>query len=416
MISMKKLLVEILYALPIPLRKFLKKIFRFAVKGTHYIDFFIHDFRIPVSRINRDRLCVVYIGHNSIDSDITKIFYGEVIEPEPVEFIWIWQIRGRVDRFYQNADILLVSLSPIFCQGFLRKVSFEIPNVVELVTDFSGFSDDILNEIKNTTNKDDIRKVRKYGYEYEISTNLEDLKYFYENCHRPFVQERHGRSVYVNPWREFKRYFEEGELLLVKRDGHIVSGGLCQVKNKEYEILYNGVYQADSQLLKEGALSAEYAFSIVEAKKKGCKGINFGISRPFLKDGILQYKKKWKTHLRKNPEINRAFKLWIRRFSPEAIFFLEDNPFIIREGGHFFGIVFFGEQNIYSEKEITAILKKYYIEGMKRLIIVCLNAQRETQLKSISKHTQIPFVVVSFLDIKSRKPEELLQLIYKAAK
>jgi len=168
-------------------------------------------------------------------------------------------------------------------------------------------------------------------------------------------------------------------------------------------------------LLKEGALSAEYVFSIVEAKKKGCNGINFGISRPFLKDGILQYKKKWKTRLRKNPNANRSLRLWIRRFSPEAISFLEDNPFIIREGRRFFGIVFLGGQNIYKENEITAILKKYYIEGMKRLIIICLNDQCETQLRSISKHTQIPFVVVSFLDIKSRKPEELLQLIYKAA-
>jgi len=343
---LKNLLVEILYALPIPLRKVLKRMFRFAAKGIHYIDYFIHDFRIPVSRINHNGLCVIYIGHNSIDSDITKIFYGEVIEPEPVEFIWIWQIRGRVERFYQSADILLVSLSPIFYREFLHKVSFEIPNAVELAMDFSGFSDDILKEIKNSTNEDDIRKVRKYGYKYEISTDLEELKYFYENCHRPYVLARHGRSVYVNPWREFKRYFEEGELLLVKRDGRIVSGGICQVINKKYQILYNGVYQADLKLLKEGALSAEYVFSIVEAKKKGCNGISFGASRSFLKDGILQYKKKWKTSLRKSPNANRLLRLCVRRFSPGVIALLENNPFIIREGRHFFGIVFFGVKNI----------------------------------------------------------------------
>jgi len=66
-----------------------------------------------------------------------------------------------------------------------------------------------------------------------------------------------------------------------------------------------GVKNAYEKYVKLGALRAAYWFSIEYLRDLGYKEVGFGVTRPFLRDGVLQYKKKYKPRLYLSPSLFR---------------------------------------------------------------------------------------------------------------
>ena len=111
-------------------------------------------------------------------------------------------------------------------------------------------------------------------------------------------------------------------------------------------------------------------FGLQHLENKGYKKASLGYSRPFLHDGILQFKKKWSQRLVTADDEGFALKVLSR--TPAAKAFLCHNPFIFRRRGKFFAAVFVYGDRPPTDEEIRAIHSDYSYAGLARLFIYCL--------------------------------------------
>lgn len=237
----------------------------------------------------------------------TKVIYitSSVISPYIVERIcknatitkgekiYLWELRKFIDQH----DAVLIDMHRSFARFF--NDAFLIPPYVRQVLELN-------KPIEEITKKNrDLKKIKKY--QYEVFTDLDSLKFFYEKMHVPYIRKRFANSAQIKNFNEFKKTLSNGELLLIKIDDKFVSGVLCEMKGGVYYWLRVGAL--DESYVKEGALSAAYYFGIIRAKEKNAKGIDFGMSRPFLSDGVLRHKRKWGARICEDKSLKRILYL-----------------------------------------------------------------------------------------------------------
>jgi len=139
-----------------------------------------------------------------------------------------------------------------------------------------------------------VRKARKLGVSVASSTNVEDLKEFYElNCIT-----KQNLGVPCHPWEFFKNLFSilDGyvRLYLSRHEGNIIAGGVMECYKGQ--VLY-GYGAADPDHLD---LRPYYAFiwkSIEDACVNGCRTYDFGRTS-YDNTGLIQFKKNWGTRER----------------------------------------------------------------------------------------------------------------------
>jgi lipid II:glycine glycyltransferase (peptidoglycan interpeptide bridge formation enzyme) len=116
--------------------------------------------------------------------------------------------------------------------------------------------------------------------------------------------------------------------MLIKLDNKYIFGSLFFIKKDMVIGTHAGIMDEQIDCLKKSMSAASYYFSIIWAKENGAKFLDFGTCRPFLNDGLFQYKKKWGATIEKangNFEIF-AFKTYSNDKGMQS--FLENNPFI----------------------------------------------------------------------------------------
>lgn len=136
-----------------------------------------------------------------------------------------------------------------------------------------------------------VNKAEKLGVSVASSTNIEDLKEFYElNCIT-----KQNLGVPCHPWKFFKNMFSilesNVQLYLSQYEKSIIAGGVIVSYNGQ--VLY-GYGAADPNHLD---VHPYYAFiwkSIEDACTKGCRTYDFGRTS-YDNTGLIQFKKKWGT-------------------------------------------------------------------------------------------------------------------------
>jgi len=103
---------------------------------------------------------------------------------------------------------------------------------------------------------------------------------------------------------------------------------------------FMGVRDGDRELVKRGAISALYYHCALWAKEQGYRSIDFGHTRPFLRDGLLVSKKRWGMRMQRSERKHRS--LYLSRGSVNAEFdrFLSENPVVCEDRGRLRALVF----------------------------------------------------------------------------
>jgi lipid II:glycine glycyltransferase (peptidoglycan interpeptide bridge formation enzyme) len=205
---------------------------------------------------------------------------------------------------------------------------WNISKKLSMILDISEPFEKIYNKF-NKSAKEDIRKVKRYNYTYEISRDLDKLKLFYNHMYVPYTYSRHGKLAICANFFTIRHLFERGsKLMLIKLDNKYIFGSLFFIKKDMVIGTHAGIMDEQIDCLKKSMSAASYYFSIIWAKENGAKFLDFGTCRPFLNDGLFQYKKKWGAAIEKangNFEIF-AFKTYSNDKGMQS--FLENNPFI----------------------------------------------------------------------------------------
>jgi hypothetical protein len=153
-----------------------------------------------------------------------------------------------------------------------------------------------------------------------FSTDPEDLEFFYEKMYLPFIQKRHSDAIILKKVFLQQDMKKGGELCFIKKDGQIASGGFCTHVGDSYNMLILGM--ADEKYVEEGAVAALFYYGLHRALEKEARYFDFGLTRPFITDGVCIYKRKWGGRIQRDPDTPRV--LYLKNITKDGLIILDD--------------------------------------------------------------------------------------------
>jgi hypothetical protein len=218
----------------------------------------------------------------------------------------------------------------------------------------------------------DLRRIRRHGLEFTITRDLGQFDDFYYNMHLPYVTKTFGNCADPSPYKRMRAFLKFSDLLLIRSQETSIAGQLIMHYKAGPFLGDVGVRDGNREYVQNGAACALYHFGLQYVQEKGCKKAWLGYSRPFLRDGVLQFKKKWSQRV--TDSYSNGFTLRVLSYAPAAKAFLSNNPFIFKRGGLFYGAVFVDGDEPLSIEAMRELDKDYFHVGLSRLCIYRLVA------------------------------------------
>ena len=368
---------------------------------------------MPIYRIERSGLTVVFIGHEACDPYIIHLLYAEYLNAERIGTVPVWSLNRVIRRWEKTADLIIFRHKKFLPGGALARRMLVMPYYVAQTVELPPADADLRAVFRNSTTDGDLNRIRIAGFQYEVTQDAAQLEFFYDQMYRPFILARHREAASISPWPAFRRDYEKMELLLIRKAALPIAGTLNLQTGDCYTTHVNGVLNADKEMLRAGAVAAIYWFTIVEAHRRGCATVNWNCARPFLKDGVLAYKKKWGSRVVMD---HRERELWLLPCGNRASThrFLEANPFICERDGQLVSLIFLGSHTVLNDKELAKYLKSCSFPGEHlSTCIVFLNtewAARAETIQTILRELPQPSRI---LDLSQVSLTELPELILK---
>jgi len=239
---------------------------------------------------------------------------------------------------------------------------------------------DAYQQMKNSSSvKDDLRRIRKNKIVCELSHNSAELRAFYDNIYLPYILARHGELALPDGWDVMVNTAKGGELILTKSaTGELLGGILLGRKSKRIYARAVGQISNGKAIMNTGVGSALYLACFERAKLHGYDRVGFGLTGPFLNDGLLKFKKKW--GLRLLNESMHGIWLQFNNATPAVESFLINNPFIYRDADKIYGIVFTADPELMDDQSLHTLNSLYYLPGMESLQICRVSGTGKAQM------------------------------------
>jgi len=278
--------------------------------------------------------------------------------------VWSWQVAALLNKPKMVYDMIFVQRQPGVDARHLRQPCFVLPSWIagEL-----SVTQALASHRGNKSVKSDLRNIRRSGFTYRTTCDSGELDRFLFEMYLPYVRQIRGDGAFVTTREELDR--EAGgapELLLIEQHNRAVAGVCLGVHDQDrLDALELGVIGGDRDLVRKGALAAIYYFSLVYAAERKFSRLYLGGSRPFLRDGPFQYKKKWGLRIvGRLPTLPDVIVFRPRLSAVGVRSFLTNNPFVYEEGGAFRAAVFVDEREPTSDKSFDELRKAYCLRGL----------------------------------------------------
>lgn len=179
---------------------------------------------------------------------------------------------------------------------------------------------------KSPSIRDDIRHISSNKYTWKLTDDRDDFDFFFEKIYVPTITTSHGRAALTASYENRLRKFMAGtmELLQVMHDDQFLAGVAIDFDGGTPTLRDSGVLNGSFELKKTGAISAAYLFAMDHLASKGYSNVSFGLSRGFLDDGVLNYKRKFRPVITGGS--NDGVLIRIRRLDEPTRSTLRDSP------------------------------------------------------------------------------------------
>jgi hypothetical protein len=325
---------------------------------------------IPVFAIqgaleNGEGLTTLFVGSEQSAYRFAGLAYSEIGKMGMLGKVCSWQ----VDRLNMAAaDIAVVGAKGLSTHRALKTKCLFLPNV-SFALDLCR-SDDELSRRMSRRRRRDVKKLKRLGYRYSISQNRsEDFDFFYTRMYVPYVRRRFSKAALVAPYHVSRTlYGKNGGIIFVKKRKRVVAGILFQTKRDVLYAMLFGVYEGEEEFVKNLAGTAALRFLIQWAQENNMRGLDYGRTMPFFKDGIFRYKQEWGMHVKVHAD-QPFCALRLNPHSETALSFLAQNPCVVYQAGSMTGLVAVDHQ--LGEREFHKICSEYFVPGLESLTIVC---------------------------------------------
>lgn len=313
-------------------------------------------------------LTMSYIGSQFVKTILKNNLFVE----EPVE-----QLVGRIPfwRYGQladlsSSDIVVIQAAKHLIHRLSRENAIVWPGTVDHTVDVQGDWQELRKRFRKSVRRNELRLVRKYGYEYDLSRDSRDLEDFYYRMYLPTVNERHGEQASPISIDEAYLYFRLGWLFRVKRDDDWVSGVVCYPVQDVVIAKISGVKDANSRLIQEGATAAIYYAAVHWANQHGYEAVNFLGSTARLGSGLFQHKRKWGTTVSIPSHSCRLVWIKVQRFTPAVSWFLKEKHLIVVDrDGRLHGLIVVDDPHAVPAETRKEWEKCYATPGLGSLLI-----------------------------------------------
>ena len=312
---------------------------------------------------SKQTLGILYAGSEENKNYMVNLAFDSPYEENYIGNMWIWGVLKKVKE-KNNCSLMVAEVPNFFSLFFKNKKWFYIP--CWIYGDIN-ISNEIPSLVTKESLKSDIRRVKKNNLSFESTNEISHLYDFYHNMYLPYITETHNNEAIVKEYDFLKENFKNCDLIFIKSKEEYIGGCLIGYAEKRARLWCMGVKNGNRDYLQQGVVGAIYYFSVCYLKDRGFRKAELGGARAFLKDGVLQYKKKW--GMRITVASPTGFLVNILPEKKSAKGFFLNNPFIYMDNGKLEGAVFIENDPLLSEKDLRKIYKDYYRHGISKLII-----------------------------------------------
>ncbi|KYK24260.1 hypothetical protein AYK24_06400 [Thermoplasmatales archaeon SG8-52-4] len=279
---------------------------------------------------SKKNLTILFIGDERLFPYLSSILFSKEPEIKKSFKIFIWNIKKKVNQNDLSIDAIFIKNDRFYSRYYEKQGYTIIPEWISTTLDISESLEKIYKKISKSV-KEDIRKLKKYEYSYEISQDPSKLEMFYNKMYLPYISWKYGKFIKYANFYSIKHIFEQGgKILFIKLGNDYFFGGLFIKKKDKIYATYAGIMEGKFDCIKQGVIAGSYFYLISYAKKIGVKLVNFGSCRPFINDGLFSYKRKWGVKIEKTSSENADnYFFKVLNIDNKGIEnFLKKNPFI----------------------------------------------------------------------------------------
>ncbi len=276
-------------------------------------------------------LAIVVAGKPDLKDFVLRLAFAPGASEEPLGEALGWLGPGRIRARAPAADIVVWHIHRDLESLPRRGAMLRVPTWVRLQIDL-----DDRESIKRGKEKYNRigNALRRAGFGFACGRTQRDFTEFYDRMHLPYVRSRHGNGATVETREEMLGELERGtrKLILVTRDGIRLGGGTMGPFESMGRFWHIGVRDADPALIAAGVADAVYHRVITLSRERGFRSLHLGHSRPFVRDGVFEYKRQFGAHaVGARVESEGSIEITPLRFTPAVVAFLSRNPVIAIE-------------------------------------------------------------------------------------
>ena len=341
-----------------------------------------------VEQRSESALRILFVSGSTLNKNyITSALFKDSARETYLGRFWMLKPLQFTPKMAGDFDLVITEISPDQPID-TRQPYFFIPAWVDSRVNI----DDSIELCKHSKSiKDDLRRIRKFDYTYQISNEKERFIDFYNNMYVPYINNNYGSQAALHSLEKILHNWEENDLIQVIDGEKAVTGEVISFipNTNRAKLECIGVLDGDREYVRRAAISAIYYFRLIHLKEKGYSEIDLGAARAFLHDGVLQYKKKWGMRLTKI--IGTGFVL--HQISPTegAKSLLKNHPFIAYEKGRFLSVCFMDATEPPTEDKQKKIISQLFMPGTAKAMAYLLDGSINPQAFAFDAPFKIEF-------------------------
>ncbi len=322
-------------------------------------------------------LCVLCGLRNETKNYVLQQIFGDHYRQRYLGRHWLWNLAKAIPPTCGDCSMILVRTCAPHLKRFARgRAWFLIPEWV--IGEIS------LPRDAAATHKveRDLRKIRMRGLGFELTHDLQAFEDFYHNMYLPYATKTYGNCAWLVPYKYLEKLFRSSDLLLITKNGVPIAGQFIIYNQPGPCLLIMGIRDADRAHIKDGASDAVYHYGLQFLEKQGFTAAWVGWTRPFLRDGVLKFKRKWSQTI----VDGRFWGVGLKVVSSTAAVksFLVNNPFIVRRDDLLYGAVFADVDQPLAPENVQQMTKDYFHAGLSGLEIYSLPPQDATVSNTVA--------------------------------
>jgi hypothetical protein len=278
------------------------------------------------SRSGREPLAVGFCGSEESKHYLAKFIFNGDWRDQALGRAWLHGAYGKALAACDAVALFLWEI-PKSQRLIFRPAAFAIlPTWIRMDVSLApGAEMWSTMKFRNTRNL-----FERHGLTREATKAAAAFDDFYSKIYHPYIKARHGSAAVAYSLEAARRDFmeDERELLLLKRGPEILGGAVLGYANDEARFWQMGTNLDIEPGLANIASDALYYAMFMHVAEKRLPALHMGYCRPFLSDGILEYKRRWGARLAGSSRPGERWGLRIVQETPALKSFLRNNPFI----------------------------------------------------------------------------------------